>query len=84
MQREQLPEGRRDAILEAADRTDKEDIIREWYDGYVFGNSFVYCPWDVINYLSALKKRKDARPKNYWKNTSHNGILLTFVIAEPL
>lgn len=66
-------------ILEAADRTDKAEIIREWYDGYVFGNSYVYCPWDVINYLSALKRRKDARPKNYWKNTSHNGILLTFV-----
>ncbi|MCR4892161.1 MAG: ATP-binding protein [Lachnospiraceae bacterium] len=68
-----------DAILEAADRTDKTDIIKEWYDGYIFGNSYVYCPWDVINYLSALKKRKDAKPKNYWKNTSHNGILLTFV-----
>ena len=68
-----------DGILTAADRTDKADIIKEWYDGYVFGNSYVYCPWDVINYLSALKKRKDAKPKNYWKNTSHNGILLTFV-----
>ena len=71
--------GEVDAILEAADRKDKADIIKEWYDGYVFGNSYVYCPWDVINYLSALKKRQDAKPKNYWKNTSHNGILLTFV-----
>ena len=68
-----------DEILAAADRKDKADIIREWYDGYVFGDSYVYCPWDVINYLSALKKRKNAKPKNYWKNTSHNGILLTFV-----
>ena len=68
-----------DKILAAAGRTDKAEIIKEWYDGYVFGNSYVYCPWDVINYLSALKKRKDANPKNYWKNTSHNGILLTFV-----
>ena len=67
------------AILDAADRNEKADIIREWYDGYTFGNSFIYCPWDVINYLSALKKRRDARPKNYWKNTSHNSILLTFV-----
>ena len=66
-------------ILQAAERSEKADIIREWYDGYVFGNSYVYCPWDVINYLSALRKRRDARPKNYWKNTSHNGILLTFV-----
>lgn len=66
-------------LLSAADREDKADIIKEWYDGYVFGNSFVYCPWDVINYMSALKKRRNAKPKNYWKNTSHNGILLTFV-----
>ncbi|MBO6208765.1 MAG: AAA family ATPase [Lachnospiraceae bacterium] len=67
------------AILKAADRFETADTIKEWYDGYVFGNSYVYCPWDVINYLSALKKRRDAKPKNYWKNTSHNGILLTFV-----
>lgn len=66
-------------MLNFADRRDKADVIQEWYDGYVFGDSYVYCPWDVINYMSALKKRKDARPKNYWKNTSHNGILLTFV-----
>lgn len=66
-------------MLSVANRKDKADVIKEWYDGYVFGDSFVYCPWDVINYMSALKKRKDAKPKNYWKNTSHNGILLTFV-----
>ena len=66
-------------LLAAADRQDKSDVIKEWYDGYVFGDSFVYCPWDVINYMSALKKRKNARPKNYWKNTSHNEILLSFV-----
>ena len=66
-------------ILDAAESRGKAGLIREWYDGYVFGNSYVYCPWDVINYLSALRKNRDARPKNYWKNTSHNGILLTFV-----
>lgn len=66
-------------MLLAADRQDKADVIKEWYDGYVFGDSFVYCPWDVMNYMSALKKRETAKPKNYWKNTSHNGILLTFV-----
>lgn len=66
-------------MLLAADRSEKADVIKEWYDGYVFGKDKLYCPWDVINYLSALKKDKDARPKNYWKNTSHNGILLTFV-----
>ena len=68
-----------DRMLEAADRTGRKDTIREWYDGYVFGDSSVYCPWDVINFMSELRKYPDARPKNYWKNTSHNGILLTFV-----
>ncbi|MBQ8945833.1 MAG: AAA family ATPase [Lachnospiraceae bacterium] len=68
-----------DTMLAAADRTARKITIKEWYDGYVFGNSFVYCPWDVINFLSELRKYPDARPKNYWKNTSHNGILLTFV-----
>jgi len=68
-----------DTMLEVADRKEAAKDIKEWYDGYIFGNSYVYCPWDVINYLSALKKRRDAKPKNYWKNASHNGILLTFV-----
>ena len=66
-------------MLAAADRVARKNTIKEWYDGYVFGNSFVYCPWDVINFLSEIRKYPDARPKNYWKNTSHNGILLTFV-----
>ena len=68
-----------DRMLEAADRTVRKSTIKEWYDGYVFGNSYVYCPWDVINFLSELRNYPDARPKNFWKNTSHNGILLTFV-----
>lgn len=66
-------------ILTAADRNDKAAIIKEWYDGYVFGDNFLYCPWDVMNYISALKKRENAKPKNYWKFTSHNGILSAFV-----
>ncbi len=68
-----------EAMLELADRKEAAEEIKEWYDGYVFGNSYVYCPWDVINHVSALSYRKTAKPKNYWKNTSHNGILLTFV-----
>ena len=66
-------------MLEVADRKEVAPVIKEWYDGYIFGNSYVYCPWDVMNYLSALKDDRTAKPKNYWKNTSHNGILLTFV-----
>ncbi len=68
-----------EAMLELAERKEAAAEIKEWYDGYVFGNSFVYCPWDVINHVSALSYRETAKPKNYWKNTSHNGILLTFV-----
>ena len=68
-----------ETMLEAADRKEAAKNIKEWYDGYVFGNSYVYCPWDVINHISALRYKRTAKPKNYWKNTSHNGILLTFV-----
>ena len=68
-----------ETMLDIADRKEAAAVIKEWYDGYVFGNSNVYCPWDVINHLSALRYKRDAKPKNYWKNPSHNGILLTFV-----
>ena len=68
-----------DTMLEAADRKEAAKEIKEWYDGYVFGNSYLYCPWDVINHISALRYNRTTKPKNYWKNTSHNGILLTFV-----
>ena len=68
-----------ETMLRIADRKEAGQEIKEWYDGYVFGDSHVYCPWDVINHISALRYRRSSRPKNYWKNTSHNGILLTFV-----
>ena len=67
------------ALLEAAGRSDKEAVVREWYDGYVFGTSHVYCPWDVINYTASLRTNPNARPKAFWKDSSHNGILRTFV-----
>ena len=67
------------ALLAAAGRSDKEAVVREWYDGYVFGTSHVYCPWDVINYLASLRTNPNARPKTFWKDSSHNGILRTFV-----
>ena len=68
-----------DRILEETDRQEKTDDIRSWYDGYVFGSTPVYCPWDVMCYVAARLRNRNAKPKNYWKNTSHNGILLTFV-----
>ena len=68
-----------DELLNAANCVDKADVIRKWYDGYVFGSSQVFCPWDVVSYVSALIRREDAEPKNYWRNTSGNGVIREFV-----
>ena len=68
-----------DQLLAAATLTEKREVFREWYDGYVFGSEAVYCPWDVVNYTSALLYKRTAKPKNYWKNTSGNGIIRDFV-----
>ena len=68
-----------DKMLAAAERSEAAEEIKEWYDGYIFGDSYMYCPWDVINHVSALVYKRNTKPKNYWKNTSHNAILLTFV-----
>mgnify|MGYP002729127915 FL=1 len=48
---------------------------REWYDGYRFGGQDVYCPWDVINYVYALRVDPQAEPKAYWLNTSGNAMV---------
>ena len=72
-------QGEVDQLLAKAGCADKADIIREWYDGYVFGNTSVYCPWDVASYVSALLRREDAEPKNYWRNTSSNSVIREFV-----
>jgi len=68
-----------DQLLADTGLTEKQEIIRNWYDGYVFGHTPVYCPWDVVSYVASLLATPAAQPKNYWKNTSGNGILLTFV-----
>ena len=65
-------------MLDSFGLEEKVRTVREWYDGYVFGNTEVYCPWDVANYLSALLKRRNARPGNYWKNTSGNEAIREF------
>ena len=51
---------------------DKYEAVREWYDGYRFGNVEVYCPWDVISYCDDLMDTAEAEPQNYWVNTSGN------------
>ncbi len=72
------------ALLSVAGKVDRADQIREWYDGYIFGSEAVYCPWDVINYVSDAQRRKSQTPKNYWKNTSSNGIVRAFVERTDL
>ena len=52
---------------------------KKWYDGYRFGNTDVYCPWDVINHCRALKVEPDATPQPYWINTSGNYIVKRFI-----
>ncbi len=59
--------------------TDKYGSIKEWYDGYRFGNVEVYCPWDVVSYLRSLRTNKEAIPQNYWVNTSGNAEVKEFI-----
>ena len=56
-----------------------KNLIRDWYDGYCFGNVDVYCPWDVINYCDELLANPKLRPKNYWANTSGNNMVRRFI-----
>ncbi|MCD8314392.1 MAG: ATP-binding protein [Firmicutes bacterium] len=66
-------------MLEYYGLTDKYESIKEWYDGYLFGNVNVYCPWDVINYCDELLADPKAEPKNYWSNTSGNDVVHHFI-----
>ena len=54
---------------------DFHDAVRDWYDGYQFGDTSVYCPWDVIKYVQILLRDKTAEPENYWANTSGNDLI---------
>ena len=68
-----------DQILKDADCMEHADDIKNWYDGYHFGNLDVYCPWDVMNYLRDLQRNPKAKPASYWKNTSDNSIIRSFI-----
>ena len=56
-----------------------QPIFKEWYDGYIFGNKEVYCPWDVLNYVDELQKNPYQLPMNYWANTSSNEAIKKFL-----
>lgn len=66
-------------LLRFYDLSEYEASMREWYDGYQFGKTSVYCPWDVLNYCDALLCDKEAQPENYWGNTSGNAMVRRFV-----
>ncbi|MCI9227355.1 MAG: AAA family ATPase [Dorea sp.] len=66
-------------MLEYYEVMEKYDLIREWYDGYRFGELDIYCPWDVVNYCHALKMQPSVNPQNYWVNTSSNDIIRRFI-----
>ena len=61
------------------DRSERYPDVKEWYDGYHFGNADIYCPWDVINFAKKLVSDPSARPSAFWINSSGNDMVKRFV-----
>lgn len=72
-------EGEVQALLEAYHLESHMTEIKEWYDGYRFGDADIYCPWDVVNYVAALVKEPDTEPESYWINSSGNDLVKRFI-----
>ena len=68
-----------DRLLADTGFTEYKAKIKQWYDGYRFGDTDIYCPWDVLNYVSDLQQKAGIEPKNYWANTSGNEIIKQFL-----
>lgn len=68
-----------DRLLLDADAAVYAQPMKDWYDGYHFGEFDIYCPWDVMNYLRDLRINSKAKPISYWKNTSGNDIIRSFI-----
>ena len=68
-----------DKLLEDTGLTDHAEDLKSWYDGYHFGEFDIYCPWDVMNYLQDLQFDPSKKPVSYWKNTSDNAIIRSFI-----
>lgn len=68
-----------DRLLLDADAAVYAQPMKDWYDGYHFGEFDIYCPWDVMNYLRDLRINPKAKPISYWKNTSGNDIIRSFI-----
>nr|WP_288663164.1 AAA family ATPase [uncultured Anaerostipes sp.] len=68
-----------DQLLKDTNFLNHSEQVRSWYDGYHFGKIDVYCPWDVLCYVNKLMFEPDAKPENFWENTSHNDIIREFL-----
>jgi hypothetical protein len=68
-----------DKILTEAKLEYASEEIKKWYDGYHFGEFDVYCPWNVMNYINSLQNNPKAKPVGYWKNSSDNMIIRSFI-----
>ena len=68
-----------DRILADTQNTSHSQEIKNWYDGYRFGSIDVYSPWDVMNHINALCLHPQAMPRSYWRNTSDNAIIRSFI-----
>ena len=66
-------------LLEYYGLSGQYGMVKEWYDGYRFGNTEIYCPWDVISYCKKLCADKSALPENFWANTSSNDVVKHFI-----
>ena len=74
-----------DSILFANNLEDKKYLIKEWYDGYTFGNTNeMYCPWDVLRYVKKLKNDKNALPESFWINSSSNDIIRKMIDGSTI
>ena len=68
-----------DKLLSDTELTAYKFIVKDWYDGYRFGQKEIYCPWDVLNYVSELQDTPGIAPKDYWSNTSSNDIIRQYL-----
>ena len=68
-----------DKLLSDTELTPYKFIVKDWYDGYRFGQKEIYCPWDVLNYVSELQDTPGIAPKDYWSNTSSNDIIRQYL-----
>ena len=71
-----------DCLLADTGFTGYKEKIKQWYDGYHFGDTDIYCPWDVLNYVSDLQQKAGIEPKNYWANTSGNDVIRQYLESD--